>query len=308
MSALNNLLFRVSLMDRMSGPANAMANTVTNVTNRIQGGFNKIGYGSAGLWGISSAVSSLTKPAIEFESAMASVNKVADFSSPKGFKDFGADLLKMSRIIPIAASDLAKMAAAGGEQGIGTLDLPGFVDTVAKMSTAFDMSTSQAGESIGKLANIYSIPINQIGALGDAINYLSNNTNSKASEIVDVLSRVGGIAGQMGITVNQTAALSAAMLSLGQPAEIAGTSINAMLLKLNTARNQSSDFISALSGIGLSVNQLEKNIQAGPQQAINDFLGRISQLSKHDQALTLGNLFGAEYSDNLAILVGGLDM
>ena len=307
MNGLNRLLFQVSLMDRMSGPANTMMNNVNHVTNRIQGGFNKIGYGSAGLWGISSAVSSLTKPAIEFESSMASVNKVVDFSSPKGFKDFGVDLLKMSRTMPIAASGLAEIAAAGGEQGIQLLDLPGFVDTVAKMSTAFDMGTSQAGESIGKLANIYNIPINQIGALGDAVNFLSNNTNSKASEIVDVLSRVGGIAGQMGITVNQTAALSAAMLSLGQPAEIAGTSINAMLLKLNTARNQSADFISALSGIGLSVSQLEKNIQAGPQQAINDFLGRISQLSKHDQALTLGNLFGAEYSDNLAILVGGLD-
>ncbi|MFA5016179.1 MAG: phage tail tape measure protein [Methylobacter sp.] len=284
-----------------------MMNNVNNVTTRIQGGFNKIGYGAAGLWGVSSAIDSITKPAIEFESSMAAVNKVVDFASPKGFKDFGVDLLKMSRTIPIAASGLAEIAAAGGEQGIQLLDLPGFVNTVAKMSTAFDMSTSQAGESIGKLANIYRIPIPQMGALGDAINYLSNNTNSKASEIVDVLSRVGGIAGQMGITVNQTAALSAAMLSLGQPAEIAGTSINAMLLKLNTARNQSADFISALSGIGLSVNQLEKNIQAGPQQAINDFLGRISQLSKHDQALTLGNLFGAEYSDNLAILVGGLD-
>jgi TP901 family phage tail tape measure protein len=307
MTALNNLLFRVSLLDNMSGPARNMMSTMDRVTSNIQGGFNKIGYGAAGLWGIDAAIEANTEKAIKFESAMAAVNKVVDFPTPKAFKDFGSDILKMSRTIPISAEGLAEIAAAGGEQGIQLLDLPGFVSTVAKMSTAFDMGTSQAGESIGKLANIYNIPIQQIGSLGDAINHLSNNTNAKASDMVDVLSRVGGISGQFGISVNQTAALSAAMLSLGQPAEVAGTAINAMLLKLNTARNQSKGFTEALSGIGLSVGQLEKNIAAGPQQAIDDFLARIAKLNKHDQALVLGDLFGAEYSDNLAILVGGLD-
>jgi TP901 family phage tail tape measure protein len=54
------------------------------------------------------------------------------------------------------------------------------VETVAKAATAFEMLPDRAGESFAKLANVYRIPIDQIGALGDAINHLSNNAAAKA--------------------------------------------------------------------------------------------------------------------------------
>lgn len=306
MMALQNLTFMVSLMDKTTSLLNKLMHNVDSMTNKFQSGVQKIAYGGAGLWGVGKAIQANTQKAIEFESAMAGVSKVVDFPTPQGFKSFSNDLLKMSRIIPISAQGLAEIAAAGGEQGIQLLDLPAFVDTVAKMSTAFDLGTAEAGDSIGKLANIYQIPINKISALGDSINHLSNNSNAKAADMIDVLTRVGGISGQVGLTANETAALSAAMLSLGQPAEVASTAINAMLMKLNTAANQKDSFIDALGSIGLSVKQLEHNFQTGPQQAIDDFLSRISGLSKHNQALVLGDLFGQEYADNISLLAGNL--
>lgn len=303
---LQGLTFMVSLLDRTSGPAGKIMQNIDSMTNKLQSGTNKIAYGSAGLWGVGTVIQANTKKAIEFESKMADVSKMVDFPSPTGVKDFGNELLKMSRVIPITANGLAEIAAAGGEQGIKLPDLLPFIDTVAKMSTAFDMGTSAAGESIGKLTNTFNLPISKISGLGDEINHLSNNTNAKAVDMIDLLGRTSGIANQVGLTTAQTAALSATMLSLGQPVDVAGTSINAFLQKLYTARGQSKGFNDALASIGLSASKLESNFQTGPQQAIDDFMGRLSGLSKHSQALVIGELFGQEYSDNISLLVGNL--
>ena len=76
-------------------------------------------------------------------------------------------------------------------------DLPKFTETIAKMSVAFDMAADQAGDSMAKLANVYQIPIDQIGKLGDAVNHLSNSSPAKAGDIINTLGRVGGVANNL---------------------------------------------------------------------------------------------------------------
>ena len=68
--------------------------------------------------------------------------------------------------------------------------------------------------------------------------------------------RIGGTSKQFGIADKSAAALAATMLSLGRPAEVAGTSINAMLNKLQTARSQGKRFQEALEAIGMSTEGL----------------------------------------------------
>jgi hypothetical protein len=65
--------------------------------------------------------------------------------------------------------------------------------------------------------------------LGDAINYLSDNTAAKAKDMVPALNRIGGTARQFGLTAVQASALAGAFIILGKAPEKAGTAINAML-------------------------------------------------------------------------------
>ena len=178
------------------------------------------------------------KMAMDFESSMADVRKVVDFDTPQQFQQMQQDLLDMTHRIPMAGKELAAIAASGGQLGIARQDIAGFTETVAKMSVAFDMSADAAGDSMAKLANVYEIPIAQIGKLGDAINHLSNSSPAKASDIVTAMGRVGGVAKQFGLTELQTASLANAFISLGKPPEVAGTAINGMLTKLQTADKQ----------------------------------------------------------------------
>ncbi len=247
------------------------------------------------------------KMAMDFESAMADVRKVVDFDTPQQFKEMEQQLLSMTHKIPMASTELAKIAASGGQLGIARQDIAQFTETIAKMSVAFDMTAEQAGDSMAKLANVYKIPIKQINVLGDAINHLSNSSPAKASDIVNTLGRVGGVAKQFGLTELQTASLSNALISLGKTPEVAGTAINGMLTKLMTAEKGGKDFQAALKNMGISAKQLKKDIAQNGEQALMDFLKAINKLPKDQQMGTLVDLFGLEYADDVAVLSGSLE-
>lgn len=247
------------------------------------------------------------KLAIDFESSMADVNKVVDFASTEEAKAFEQSILKMTRSIPINASGLAEIVAAGGQLGITKDKLLDFTQVTAKMSTAFDMSTAEAGESSATLMNIFGLSVSGVSDLGDALNHLSDNSASKAKDLVDVLARVGGTSKVFGITAEQTASLASAFLAMGKPAEVTGTAINALLQKLGTADKQGKKFQDALGQMGLSTEELKENISNNAEGAIVDFLTKINGIENDEKLGLLSDMFGAEYADDIALLTTGLD-
>ena len=258
--------------------------------------------------GLGSSIMALSQPAIAFESAMADVKKVVDFKTPEGFAHLSKEILNLTRTLPMTAEELAAITASGGQLGVSEADLKDFTTTIAKMSVAFDMSAEDSGDAMAKLANVYKIPIKDIGNLGDAINELSNSSPAKASDIVSTLGRIGGVAKQFGLTENAAAALSNSFISLGKAPEVAGTAINGMLTKLMTADKGGKKFQAALKSMGLNAKDLKKAIGQDAQGALTNFLKQIQKLPKEKQMGTLVDLFGLEYADDVAVLAGNVEV
>jgi TP901 family phage tail tape measure protein len=279
---------------RLSQQTNGWAEALGQVKGSLAG----LAAGGAGLVAAS-------KQALEFESAMADVRKVTNLTEAE-FADLSSRIKDMSTQVPIGADALAGMAAQAGQLGIAGRDIDKFTLLAAKMATAFDMGAEQAGESIAKLKNIFQLPLDDIERLGDAINTLGNNTAAREKDIVEVLSRVGGMAKQFGLASDQVAALSAAFIALGKPPEVAATAINALLGKLQTANVGSKEFKAALGDLGISAEQLAKDIADKPQEALTGFLATLQKLDNQSRAETLKRLFGQEYQDDIALLVGSL--
>lgn len=256
---------------------------------------------------LGAAIIAPIKIGIDYESAMADVKKVVNFKDNEELANFSNQIVKLSSKIPLNANELATIVASGGQLGIAKEKLLDFTTITAKMSTAFDMLPSEAGEASAKLMNIFALDIKEVSSLGDAINHLSDNTASKARDIVNVLARVGGSAKVFGLSAKQTSSLASAFLSLGKPAEVTGTAINALLLKLGTADNQGAKFKNALSKMGIDTQSLKQNIKENGQSAIYDFLKAINTIPKDEQMSVLADLFGAEYSDDIALLASGID-
>lgn len=258
-----------------------------------------------GLVGKAGGLAFAAKEAMKFETAMTGVKKVAE-GTDEQYAKLSDELKKMSAELGISAAEMADIAAAGGQLGIPIEKLSEFTAIASKMSVAFGMTAEEAGNAAATIANVFQLPIGEVEKLGDAINVLGNNTAAREKDIVAAMARIGGTAKQFGLVADEAAALADAFIALGKPPEVAATAINAMLQKLQTAQSQGKDFQAALEGIGTSADEMAANIAANPQQALTDFLHKLEGLDKQSRALTLSQLFGTEYSDDIALLVGSL--
>jgi TP901 family phage tail tape measure protein len=174
------------------------------------------------------------------------------------------------------------------------------------MANAFGMSAEAAGQSSAVIMNSFALPMARLHEVADAINVLGNSMATTERDIIEVMTRIGGASQQFGLTAEQAAALSASLLSLGKSPMVVGTSINALLSRLQTANVQGDEFRVMLERMGVSAEQLAADIRENPQQALLTFLQTLSRLDKQSQAEALVKLFGQEYQDDIASLLSTL--
>jgi len=265
-----------------------------------------IGNQAVGVLALGYSFKRILDPAIKFESAMTGIDKVLDVS-PAQLKQMGKELKNMSKEIPVSAEGLANIAAAMGGIGLIPEQVIPATRAVAIMSTAFEMSAEDAGDSMGKLMNVYGLTVDQVTAVGDTINAIDAATAAKARKTVDVLGRIGGSAKIFGLTASQAAGLAGAFLDLGVAQEVAGTGINALLNKLGTADKQGEKFQKALQGMGMSAKGLKSAIAKDATGALNGFIHSLAKVKQSERMGVLTDLFGAEYADDIALVVGGID-
>ena len=244
----------------------------------------------------------------KFETAMAEVNKTVDFASSDGLSNLKMELIELSKTIPLTFEELAAVAASGGQLGIAEKDLRGFTETVSKMAIAFDMSADDAGDAMAKLANVFEIPISEIDKLGDAINTLSNNSPAKASEIVNAMSRVGGLAKQFGLTEDATAALTSTFVALGKPAEIAASAVNSMLITFSTLDMASKSQLIGFEKLGVNIDEFTQRVKVDGKAAIYEFLEAVNELPQEDRIGVIAPIIGREFGDDVAALAGNMGL
>lgn len=247
----------------------------------------------------------VAKAAMEFETAMAGVKKVVD-GTPEQMSRLSKEIKDLLVELGMTATEVAQIATIGGQLGVSIDKLGEFTTMAGQMAVAFGISADEAGDAAAKLANVFNMPIEQVGELGDVINTLGNNMAAKEREIVDAMLRVGGTARQFGLAKEEVAGLTAAMIALGKPPEVASTAINALLTKLQTAQNQGAGFADGLQMIGTSADEMADNIAKNPQQALSGFLEKLGQLDDRQRSMVSVKLFGAEYADDINLLVGSL--
>ena len=307
MAITETIRFNANVQGALSGfqQIESKANALSSKLSSIGG--TAVGAGAAIAVPITAGLGVAVKEALAFEEATADLNKVIN-ASDKVVKSFSGNILKLSRDIPIAATGLQQIAAAGAQMGIPQKQLLRFTEITAKAGVAFDITAAQAGESIGKISNIMGVGIDEIENLLGAVNHLSNNMAAKAPEIVNTLQRIGGTAKTFGLVGEEAVALSSAFIALGKPPEVAATGINALLTKMQTATGQSKGFREALGAIGLSAEELERSVREKGSQSIVDFLKRIQQLDEAQRPKILLELFGSEYQDDISLVTTNLNV
>lgn len=263
---------------------------------------------------MASPVIAAVKQYADFEDAMKGVaRQVSGARDGNGkltqtYFDMAKAIKAISERLPSenGAIDIAALVEGAARMGIqGKENLLAFAETSAKASKAFELPAGDLAENMGKIASLYKIPIKDIERLGDTINWLDDNAQSKGSDIIDVLQRMGGVADRL--DYKKAAALGSTFLSLGAQSEVAATASIAMVRELSIATMQSKRFQEGMDTLGLSSEKMEKRMGKDAMGTIITVLEQIKKLPKDAQMRVTTQLFGKEYGKDAAKLANNLD-
>lgn len=272
--------------------------------------------------GIGAPIVAAVKDYASFEDAMKGVAKqVNGLRDDKGnrtaqFYEMQKEIKAAAEKLPMqnGAIDYASLVEGGARMGIGKdaktweelkTDLLNFASVSAKAATAFELPADQLAENLGKIANLYKVPIKNIEQLGDVINYLDDNAMSKGADIIEVMQRMGGVADKLDF--RKAAALGSTFLSLGAAPEVAATAANAMVRELSIASMQSNRFMDGMDALKLKPEKLEKAMTVDAMGTIIKVMEMVKKLPKDKQMNVLTQLFGKEYGTAAGKLANNMD-
>lgn len=202
--------------------------------------------------------------------------------------------------IPLATNDLYDMAAAGLRMGVTSKDILGFTRNTAKLASALELDPAEVAEQFAKIGTVYKLSQDEIVRLGDAVNYLDDQTTAKGGEIIDFLQRVGGSASLAKLTAQDMAALGTTLISMGESADTAGTSVRAMVSKLTLGNKNTKAARDAFREMGYTADEVAKSMQLDGMTTIENFFKTLAKVPSAKRSGILVSIFGQEHVGSLA--------
>ena len=245
------------------------------------------------------------KDAMAFESSMADVRKVVNFDSPAQFNQMSQDILDMSTQLPMAANDIAKIVAAGGQAGIAAGGLKEFATDAVKMGIAFDEGADVAGQQMAQWRVSLGLTQTQVEALGDQINYLGNTGPVASNQLTDVVTRVGSLGKLAHLSAGEVAALGDTISAAGIQTDVAATGIKRVITTLaggHITKLQKAAF----HALKLNPKKVAADMQKDGKKAILEVFSALSKVNPGKQIDITKALFGQESLEAIAPLLANL--
>lgn len=226
------------------------------------------------------------RAAATFQRELADVEKTTGFAAGE-MEKLADSIQRMSLRVNVGANDLAKIAAAAGQQGLGRYGVEGvtqFTDSVARMASVLDLTAEDAATQVGKILNIFRIPLNRVEDAVSTFNEVSNNSTASGEDLLDVVRRIGDAAGSLNL--QQATALAATGLDFGQSAEVVGTAF----AKVFSALFEDADKFGKL--LNVNTESWIQMVQTDGLAAFKKVLDGLRGLKPQDQQRAIVELFG----------------
>ncbi len=238
-----------------------------------------------------------TKQAVDWESAIAGVNKTVE-ATPAQLAAISKGIRELATEMPIAATDLADIAANAGALGIKQQDILSFTRTVALLATTTNVSADDAATALGQLGNVIGLTGKDFDNFAAALVDLGNKGASTEAQILEIERRAGGAAKLIGVAKEATLGWAAAAANLGLNEELAGTALQNFFIK---ASQHTKDLAKVA---GLTGRQFKTMFNKDASGALELFLKKLGKMPKDARIKTIQGIFGK--SSGLTRLLLGL--
>lgn len=213
MSALNNLLFRVSLLDAMSGPAQNMMNNMNRVTSGVQSGLSKIGYGAAGMMGAVYTLENITDAAGEMDKALGEVRSLD--VAQQVLDDLSKTALKFSVQYGESAVDFVRSSydIKSAISGLTGNELPAFTEASGILAKGTKADIGTITSYVGTMYGIFQQNAEAMGK-SNWVNQLAGQTaiavqlfKTTGTEMSSAFTTVGAAGQTMGVAMSEQIAI-----------------------------------------------------------------------------------------------------
>ena len=209
---------------------------------------------------------------MDFESAVTGVAKTTDFTDDE-LAAMSASIQEMATEIPATTDEIAGIAEAAGQLGIHKESLLDFMEIMAMLGTATNMTADEAATSLSRLANITGMSQEDFDRLGATIVDLGNNLATTEKEIVDMSLRIAGAGAQVGMTEAEIMAFSGALSSVGIEAEAGGSAFSTLISNMSLAVQQGGDELAQFADVaGMSAGEFAAAFEDDAASAIIQFI------------------------------------
>lgn len=178
------------------------------------------------------ALGGIAKTAINFESAWTGVTKTVD-GTDEELAQVREGILKLASATGTSSSEIAGVAEAAGQLGVGVKDVTEFTETMVRLGDSTNLAAGDAATAIAQFYNIMNQDLSTVDRFGAALVDLGNNSATSESKIMDMASRIAGSASQIGLTSQQVLALATSLSSVGIEAEMGGSAISTIMTNID---------------------------------------------------------------------------
>jgi TP901 family phage tail tape measure protein len=258
----------------------------------------------AGPAAIGAGLYKATQAAVDFETAMAEVQKFVGGTAEQ-LPALREEILALSKDMGISAEKIAEAYARAGQFGIERPKMRDFVRDAAKVAIGFEMDEGEAATALAKLGNILQVPHDQIMNLADAINHLADAGAASETGVVSFMREAAGSARQFGLAAEETAAFGAAFEGLGLEPAKAGNFFGFMLNQLAASDALQPKQQKAMARLGLNAKAFGEAVEEDALPALLDFLKALNDSPTKDRDIL--DFFGREWSSEAKLAIGSLE-
>lgn len=202
--------------------------------------------------------------------------------------------------------ELNQLAAVAGRLGIAKDDILGFVEAADIINVALgDVLGDNAIRDIGKMSDVFSKVQSdlqsmdlkgQMLAIGSAVNELGKTSTANEQYLVDFAGRLGGVATQAGISIQEILGFGSALDQNMQKVEMAATALQKFIMKVM------GDPAKFAKMAGLEVAEFTKLLSEDANAAIKDVIRALGDKGGFQQLIPIFKDMGLDGARAVGVL------
>lgn len=292
---------------RITGVASSFGDSITRIGKDITNVGKALTFGLT--VPLATLNATLVAAGIAFEDHFAGIAKTVDgvaiiasngmVTLTEAGKELREEIRALALEIPVSANELADIGQIAGQLGVrGKEDLLTFIETVAKLGVATDLSTQRAAFGLARLQNIMGAVGTETKTMSEfvirtsaALVSLGNNAAATESEILNLTLRLAAAGRAADLTTPEVLGIAASLAEMGVRAELGGTAVSNVIQQVIFAVADGGEQLEAFAKIaGTSAEEFAAKFKADPVAALQLFIEKLAQ-AQEDGMPGLKDLF-----------------